>query len=57
MPKTLTNNEMPKIGEKAPDFDSIDQDGKRISLKQCCRGSKKIICRCIWKQTARYLKN
>lgn len=34
MPKTLTKNEMPQVGEKAPDFNAIDQDGKKISLKQ-----------------------
>ena len=34
MPKTLTKSKMPEVGEKAPDFDSIDQDGKKISLKQ-----------------------
>lgn len=34
MPKTITKNEMPQVGEKAPDFDTLDQDGKKISLKQ-----------------------
>ena len=31
--KTLTKSEMPQAGEKAPQFDSYDQDGKKISLK------------------------
>ncbi len=34
MPKTITKTEMPQIGEKAPDFEALDQDGKKISLKQ-----------------------
>ena len=34
MTKTLTKNAMPKAGEKAPDFQGLDQDGKTISLKQ-----------------------
>ena len=34
MPKTLTKDSMPNIGEKAPDFDALDQDGKKITLKQ-----------------------
>ncbi|OGI20195.1 MAG: hypothetical protein A3B68_01040 [Candidatus Melainabacteria bacterium RIFCSPHIGHO2_02_FULL_34_12] len=25
---------MPEIGEKAPDFEALDQDGKKVSLKQ-----------------------
>lgn len=34
MTKTLTKTVMSEIGEKAPDFESFDQDGKKISLKQ-----------------------
>ena len=34
MPKTLTKKEMPVVGDKAPDFEALDQDGKRITLKQ-----------------------
>ena len=34
MPKTITKTDMPQIGEKAPDFDSFDQSGNKISLKQ-----------------------
>lgn len=34
MPKTHTANQMPQTGDKAPDFDCPDQDGKKISLKQ-----------------------
>ena len=34
MVKTLTKNKMPEVGEKAPDFESVDQDGKKVSLKQ-----------------------
>ena len=34
MPKTLTKDSMPNIGEKAPDFDALDQDGKKITLNQ-----------------------
>ena len=34
MSKTLTKNQMPEIGDKAPDFQALDQDGKDISLKQ-----------------------
>ena len=34
MSKTMTKTKMPEVGEKAPDFESIDQDGKKISLKQ-----------------------
>ena len=34
MPKTLTKNSIPQIGDKAPDFETFDQDGKKISLKQ-----------------------
>ena len=34
MPKTMAKTKIPEVGEKAPDFDSIDQDGKKILLKQ-----------------------
>ena len=34
MTKTMPKTKMPEVGEKAPDFESIDQDGKKISLKQ-----------------------
>ncbi len=34
MPKTLTKNEMPKVGDKAPDFEALDQDGRKTTLKQ-----------------------
>ncbi len=34
MSKTITKAETPQIGEKAPDFEAFDQDGKKISLKQ-----------------------
>ncbi len=34
MSKTLTKNEMPKVGDKAPDFEALDQDGRKTTLKQ-----------------------
>ena len=34
MTKTLTKTNMPETGEKAPDFEAIDQEGKKITLKQ-----------------------
>ena len=34
MTKTMPKTKMPEVGEKAPDFESIDQDGKKNSLKQ-----------------------
>lgn len=34
MPKTLTKKEMLVVGDKAPDFEALDQDGKKITLKQ-----------------------
>ena len=34
MPKTLTKSKMPEVGEKAPDFESLDESGKKISLRQ-----------------------
>lgn len=34
MPKTLTKSEMPKVGDKAPDFEALDQDGRKTTLKQ-----------------------
>ena len=34
MPKTLAKKDMPEVGEKASDFEALDQDGKKISLKQ-----------------------
>lgn len=34
MPKTLTKSKMPEIGDKAPDFETLDEEGKKISLKQ-----------------------
>ena len=32
MSKTLTKSL--RVGDKAPDFNAIDQDGKKVSLKQ-----------------------
>ena len=34
MSKTMTKNKMPEVGEKAPDFESLDESGKKITLKQ-----------------------
>ena len=34
MPKTLTKNSILATGDKAPDFEAFDQDGKKVSLKQ-----------------------
>lgn len=34
MPKVVKKSEKPQVGEKAPEFDSLDQDGKKISLKE-----------------------
>ena len=34
MPKTLTLNKMPQTGDRAPDFEAFDQDGRKISLSQ-----------------------
>ena len=34
MVKTITKSEMPQIGEKAPDFTALDQDGNKVTLKQ-----------------------
>ncbi len=34
MTKVLTKNKMPEVGRKAPDFESMDQYGEKISLKQ-----------------------
>ena len=34
MSKTMTKNKMPEAGEKAPDFESLDESGKKITLKQ-----------------------
>jgi peroxiredoxin Q/BCP len=35
-------NAIPKVGDKAPDFEGVNQDGKTISLKGLC-SDKKII--------------
>lgn len=34
MPKTLIKNTIPEIGEHAPDFETFDEHGKKVSLKQ-----------------------
>src|SRR3990167_3391448 len=34
MVKTITKSEMPQIGEKAPEFTAVDQDGNKLTLKQ-----------------------
>lgn len=34
MSKTLIKNEMPQIGEIAPGFEALDQEGRKVSLKQ-----------------------
>lgn len=34
MPKTLIKGLELHVGEKAPDFDAFDQDGKKVSLKE-----------------------
>ncbi len=34
MPKVMKKVDMPQVGDKAPDFDSFDQDGKKITLKE-----------------------
>ncbi len=34
MPRTLAKKTLLEIGEKAPDFEAFDQDGKKVSLKQ-----------------------
>ena len=34
MPNVLIKNKMPEIGEMAPDFESLDEHSKKVSLKQ-----------------------
>lgn len=34
MTKTLTKNVILEVGEKAPDFEALDEHGKKVSLKQ-----------------------
>ena len=47
MLKTLVKNEIPKIGELAPDFEAYDQDGYKVSLKEF---RDKILILCFYPQ-------